>query len=78
MRRSSRDPPLGAETPPTSTIEIDVISADTDGTGWREGSALVRSGRSSDTLDAPPEPPRPFSAATYNMPLSSKRSARIS
>src|SRR5581483_12004266 len=61
-RRSSRVDPDPVEPAPTSTIEIDVISADTVGVSWR-----VVSGGVMDTalspLD-PPDDPRPLIAAT--------------
>ncbi len=56
---------------------MDVISADTDGTGVRVISAPGRSTVISDT-DGPPDDGCPLSAATYSVPLGSKRSARIS
>ncbi len=76
-RRSSRVEPVDAG-PPTSTIDIDVISADTDGTGARDDGSGVGRSMSSVLTGAPPDPGRPLTAATYSMPLSSNRSARIS
>src|SRR5581483_10363637 len=79
-RRSSRGDPL-PDPPPTSTIEIDVISADTDGTGARAGSGDVRSLVSDVVVGDPPDddrPADPLRAAAYSAPLSSNRSERIS
>src|SRR5262245_55055161 len=76
-RRSSVVEPREEELPLTSTIDIDVISADTDGTGARDGSTVGRS-TSSVLTGVVAEPGRPLTAATYNAPLSSNRSARIS
>ena len=59
-RRSSRGAPAG---PAMSTTEIDVISADTEATGAR-GSGGAVSTRSPPVTGAPPDVPRPFTAAT--------------
>ena len=62
-RRSSVVEPRDKDEPPTSTIDIDVISADTDGTGARDGSLDGRS-MSSVLTGALPDPGRPLTAAT--------------
>src|SRR5712671_6937965 len=62
-RRSSR----GDEDDPAlvSTIDIEVISADTDAIGARTTSPpVIRSGPLSVTIGAAPDPCRPLSAAT--------------
>src|SRR5439155_20882590 len=65
--------------PPTSTIDIEVISADTVGTGARPpASPGVDVTRSSWLVDGAALAGRPASAATYSNPLSSKCSERIS
>src|SRR6202163_2105009 len=58
-----------------SATATDVISVETDATGALDDSVA---GRSKSDLGAEPAPWRPLRAATYNIPLSSKRSARIS
>ncbi len=58
-------------------MEIEVISAETDGTGAR-GSEAVRVSTLSDIVGDALPPVWPFSAATSRLPLSSKCSARIS
>src|ERR1700687_5614773 len=63
------------ELPGVSTMATDVISVETEATGALDGSVA---GRSESDLGVEPPPGRPLRAATYNMPLSSKRSARIS
>jgi hypothetical protein len=62
-RRSSRVEPVDPEPLLTSTIDIEVISADTEGTGARDGSGVGRS-ISSVVTGAPPAPGRPLMAAT--------------
>ena len=62
-RRSSVVEPRDKDEPATSTIDIDVISADTDGTGARDGSLDGRS-MSSVLTGALPDPGRPLTAAT--------------
>src|SRR5437660_11918724 len=74
-RVSGRGEAGAPEPPGASTTATDVISVDTDATGPLDGSVA---GRSESDLGAEPPPGRPLRAATYNMPLSSKRSARIS
>src|SRR5437899_1654582 len=70
-RRSSRAAPDDPD-PPTSTTEIEVISADTDGIGAL-GSPRGRSIDSESVVgEAPALPARPFSAATYRSPFSLK------
>ena len=63
-RRSSRGAACEPE-PPTSTIDIEVISADTEAIGARTTSPpVIRSAPLSVTTGAAPEPDRPLSAAT--------------
>src|SRR4051812_11994306 len=77
-RRSSRGELPAPLEPLTSTIDIDVISADTEGTGARVASDERSITSDVLTTGALDDDARPLIAAAYSMPLSSKRSARIS
>src|ERR1700730_11157199 len=74
-RASGRGDAGPLELPGVSTMATDVISVETEATGAPDVSAPGRW-----ELDPGVEPPpgRPLRAATYSMPLPSKRSARIS
>src|SRR5262245_34297974 len=61
-----------------SATEIDVISVDTDAIGVADDSLDGRSDPPSEGRPPPLGGVRPLTPATYNIPLSSKRSARIS
>src|ERR1700686_4587028 len=74
-RESGRGDTGAPKLPGVSTTATDVISVETDATGALDVSVA---GRSGSDRGAEPPPGRPLRAATYNMPLSSKRSARIS
>src|SRR5262245_50268035 len=62
----------------TSATAIEVISVETEAIGAADDSLAGRSGFPSAGRLPPPDGVRPLTAATYSIPLSSKRSARIS